>query len=208
MNNKYFDSYFLDSKEALRSAKQKNRVSTANPNVDGLQVCYYDGKKIDNAPINCINVPIDKILKYFLKSRNRLPSKIDFHNSDYIFSEDQVIIIKKIYTLLEPLGKLKYEQMKLVKYKIKNLKQNFNDKKLRVFIPACRETTVMQYVSKNIAESFTRLGYDLLFDIQNDMEVCDDLYALKRLYKFNPHIIININHVNNDFLSDEVFNFI
>lgn len=123
-------------------------------------------------------------------------------------SEDKNTFIKYLHKVLEISNSLRAKRMEKIEEKIRKLKLNFNDEKLRVFIPACRETVAMRYVSENMAIAFKKIGCDVLFHIQNDIQGCDVLSLLKKLYKFNPHITININHMNNDFLNDEVFNFI
>ena len=84
MNTKSADTYFLNSQEALKTALQNNRAFTSNPTVDGLQICYYDGQKLPNAPLNCINVPLGQIVKYFSITRNRIPQYVNFDNSSYL----------------------------------------------------------------------------------------------------------------------------
>lgn len=208
MSKELFDTYFLDSKEALRIALQKNRVSTDNINVDGLQICYYSGKKLKKSPINCINVPIKKIVKYFSNTKNRFPKDIDFTKSKYKTIEQQQLFKDAIETIFIEVDKTINAKISRKVYNIRKLKLNFNGEVLRVFVPACRETTVMQHVARSISNMFKNLGYDVLFDIQNDMQDCRPLPLLKKLYKFNPHIIININHINNSYLSKDVFNFV
>lgn len=206
--SKTFDTYFLDSAEALRVARQNNRVHTGNPNVDGLQICYYDGLKLKKTPKNCINVPLENVMKFFSKTDKRLPLSVDFVNSMILVSEDKNKFIKYLHKVLEVSNSLRAKRIDKIKKKIKRLKLNFNDKKLRVFIPACRETTVMQYVSKDIAIMFKNLNYEVYYHSQGEMESCSFLAIAQELYKFNPHIVININHLNNYFLNDKVFNFI
>ncbi len=208
MEEKYVDTYFFDSKVALEIALKKNKSETINPNVKGLQICYYNGEKLSNAPKNCIHLPIEEIYSYFITTNNRFPQFVSFYNTN--FSEkDQREFNQKMSDILSLSIVGNNLLVEKYKKKIKKNKPNFSDKQLRVFIPACRETIVMQHISKNIAKSFESMGYKVKYCIQKTkMETCGALDGLKKLYKFNPHITVNINHLNNEYLHDDVFNFV
>ncbi len=206
MSEKFSDTYFLDAKTALEVAKQKNRV-TCTIAVDGLQICYYAGEKIKNSPNNCIHLPFENVYEYFITSMNRVPKKIDYVNTNYS-SSDQKLLTKKITEIIVAAQTQRMQLMNKYVRKIKLNKPNFSEP-LRVFLAGCRETTVMQYASENIANTFKRMGYNVKFYIQkNDMEFCCALGLLKSLYKFNPHITVNINHLNNEYLHEKVLNFV
>jgi hypothetical protein len=209
MKNKQLDTYFLDANTALKRAKEKNRAKTANPHIDGLQICYYDGEKLKKAPKNCLNVPLGEMVSYFSTTRNRTPYNIDFTNSVYGTDEQKKVFLEFFKRGMDhSISKRLQLQEELVK-KTKNLEIDFDDKPLRVFIPACRETTVMQNISKNVARAFKKVGYDVLYHIQeNDMQDCDTLSVLEAFYQFNPHITFNINHFNNEHINDDVINFV
>ena len=208
MKTDYYDSYFLDNNLALKVANQQNRVKTKNPHVDGLQICYYSGKRIKNAPKNCIFVPLENFVEYFSYTPNRFPQKIYFENSDLVTLEQQ-----QEFQLLFDQAKKTIEQNRLSRInnlfnKISKQQLNFNDEKLRIFIPACRETTVMQYVSKDIATYMQSKNFEVLFYIQDELGNCNLLSLLEQQYKFNPHIIIQINHIDNQYLNKDIFNFV
>jgi hypothetical protein len=208
MKTDYYDSYFLDNNLALKVANQQNRVKTTNPHVDGLQICYYSGKKIENAPKNCIFVPLENFVEYFSYTPNRFPQKIYFENSDLVTLEQQ-----QEFQLLFDQAKKTIEQNRLSRInnlfnKISKQQLNFNDEKLRIFIPACRETTVMQYVSKDIATYMQSKNFEVLFYIQDELGNCNLLSLLEQQYNFNPHIIIQINHIDNQYLNKDIFNFV
>jgi len=208
MSEKILDTYFFDSQLALEVALRKNQAETSNPNITGLQLCYYNGEKLKKSPKNCIHLPLDEIYSYFITTNHRFPKFVCFLNTE--FSKDEQISfnnnLSNILTLSISQNNLLVEKYKK---KIKKNKPNFSDKKLRVFIAACRETIVMQHISKNISQSFKKIGCEVKFHIQkNDMESCGALAGLKELYKFNPHITVNINHFNNDYLNKHIYNFV
>jgi len=207
MSKEFVDTYFLDSKTALKAASNQNRVNCTRA-VDGLQICYYTGKKLKNAPKNCINVPLEKVYSYFKTTKNRHPSLVCFENTGYA-PEDQKAFIEELTQVLSISIADNTKLVKEYENKIKKNRPDFNEKTWRVFIPACRETTVMQYVSKNIAKEFKKRGFDVKYFIQkNDMQSCCALESMKAIYKFNPHITVHINHPGNDYLHKDVFNFV
>ncbi len=208
MSEKIVDTYFFDSKLALEVALQKNRAETNNPRLKGLQICYYNGEELKNTPKNCIHLPLDNIYSYFVTTNNRFPKFVCYQNTNFTAS-DQIAFNAKI---AEVLNFSIIENNRLVekyKRKIKKNKPDFSEKTLRVFVPACRETVVMQYISKNVASAFKNLGCKVKYYIQkSDMQCCGALDNLKAQYKFNPHITFNINHLNNEFIHKDVMNFI
>lgn len=221
------DTFFLDSKRALKQAKkQKTLTVTEKPlpwsifNTDiatqkrqifynDLQICYYVGEKleIDNTPENFINVPFDKVFDFFKETRLRYPEVINFKGIDLSDSEKENIIKLFIQTLQNANG---YKNEKVQEYIniIKNNKPNFNEP-LRFFFMANRHTTVMQYVSRNICNSLRKLGYEVYFSIEDNL--MESISMSSHLYEFatfNPHVTININHLNNQFLNNHIFNFV
>ncbi len=209
MVESYYDTYFLDSRVALKIALCKNRVATSNPNVDGLQICYYDGDKLKNAPKNCINIKSDNIVEYFSRTKYRIAKKVNLENSIYINEEDKELFQNVFSKLVKSslLKRANYHEE--ISSKIQALKPDFSDKVLRVFIPACRETTVMKHVSKNIEKAFKKLNFEVFKEnIEDDMLSCWLLEDMKNISEFNPHIIVNINHLNNTFLNEYIFNFV
>lgn len=210
MSVKHQDTYFLDAKTALKVALQANEVNTSSENVKGLQVCYYEAEQpLKDAPQNCIFVPLDNVYNYFVTTKNRFPNEVNFDNTE--FSQDERELLNtSIHQILYKSRVERAELIDILMKQVKELKPDFSDKKLRVFVPACRETTVIKNISENIAKTFEKMGYDVCFFIQdNAMQGCVDILPyIHTLHEFNPHIIVNINHLNNEYLNDEVFNFV
>lgn len=211
-NNSHLDTYFFDANTALKEAKKANRVQTANPRITGLQICYYNADEpFENAPENCIWVPFENVYNYFVTTKNRFPRTFNFDNSVYT-SHEQYQIANMFNETIQVSKNEREALVNLYVEEIKNYKPNFKDEKLRIFIPACRETTVMQYVSKNIAESLKKYNkeYEIHFFIQdNEMQTCQDMLPFFHAFnEFKPHISISINHFNNVFLNDSVINIV
>ncbi|UTJ06376.1 DUF3880 domain-containing protein [Arcobacter roscoffensis] len=205
--NKPLDTYFFSAEKALEIAKKQNRVETSVKMIDALQICYYASEKaIEDAPFNCIHVPLESVFDYFSSTTNRFPQAISFEDTEFSMVEQAELNA----AFGEILGAAQEERRKLSQVYVKEIKEkhlDFKDEKLRVFIPACRETTVMQYVSKNIAEAFEKLGYKVYYHIQNELEDCNILSLFHNIWKFNPHIVVNINHLDNEHLNENTFNF-
>ncbi|WP_455757123.1 hypothetical protein [Sulfurimonas sp.] len=195
----YEDTYFLNSQEALRVASQQNKLDDGR----SLQVCYYDGQKIESDLINLIHLPIDNLLEGLVYGRQRIPTKIDYTGLD-VSLQVRIEVVSHFNSTVEDARQ--YRNQLNIQYlkELQNAKLDFSEP-LRFFIPANSRTTVMQYISKNIADILVDMGYKVMYDLQRGTE---DLVSFKHLYEFNPHVSININHLNNTFLSDDVFNFV
>ena len=207
-SSSYFDTYFLDSQTALKSALQKNEVLSPNGIVSSLQICYYDGDKIDNAPINCINVPFDSIINYFSTTKNRLPTVIDSTNTN--FSSQDISSLKyNFQKKMAKVNKIVNNKIKKLHEEISNLKPDFQDKTLRIFAHGCKETVLIKHFVKGIIDALKKFGYETHLHKQfSEIESCCEVFHLQALKNFNPHITININHLNNQYISSEVLNFI
>ena len=205
----YHDTFFMDAETALIEAKKNNRVYIGNPEIDGSQICYYAGdEEIPNAPYNCINVPLENVYNYFVSTRNRFPSEVNFNNTEYN-QEEKNEFSEYFNTVLELAIKERDRIASILITEINSTKPDFTEEKWRIFIPTCRETTVMQYVSKNIAEAFEKLGFEVHFFIQeNDLQVCkDSLPLLFKLHQCKPHIYVSINNPNNVVINEDTFLF-
>ena len=204
------DTYFFDSKTALKIALENNEVPTSNPKIPGLQICYYTADApLQETPENCIFVPLEEVYNYFVTTKNRIPKGLDFSNTSY--SRVEQLQLKEAFDGIIQTAIFERDNLsKLYAQEIKNFQPNFNDEKWRVFIPCCRETLVMQYISKAIAKTFERLGYDVFVSTQdNAMQSCMDILPLlHNMYTFKPHITVNINHFVNEILHEDVFNFV
>ncbi|WP_434637265.1 hypothetical protein MLC35_00680 [Sulfurimonas sp. NW7] len=195
------DTFFLNPDEALRAARQQNKRDRYV-----LQVCYYDKESanFDQEQLpNLIPVSLNNLVDDLALGIHRLPESISFaglHLSDEVKKE-----IVENFELSVRQAHIIREELK--RYYLKNIKEAKPDFKepLRFYLYASAYTQVMQYVSKNIADTLEDMGYEVLFDLDYGTL---DVDCQKLLKEFNPHIIISINHMNNSFLGEEVFNFV
>lgn len=195
----YEDMYFLNAAEALRVASEQNRWEGGY----SLQVCYYDGEKIESDLVNLVHLPIENLLEGLVYGRYRVPTKIDFTGLD-ISAQVQVDIVTHFNVTIEQVKDYRKQLYIQHFHALKNARLDFSEP-LRFLLMANDRTTVMQYVSKNIADTLKEMGYDVYFDLLVGIE---DMSSFKLMYEFNPHVLININHFNHGFLSEDVFNFV
>lgn len=195
----YEDTYFLNAEEALRVASLQNKTNGGYV----LQVCYYSGEKIESEYQNLIHLPIENLVNDLAKGEYRIPTKVDFTGLD-LSASVRLEILQNFNISLEQARDYRNQYNSFYLKALKNAKLDFSEP-LRFYLLAASGTRVMQYISKNIANALERLGYEVLFVL--DIGI-NDLNSLKKMAEFNPHATININHINNAILSDDVFNFI
>jgi hypothetical protein len=199
MSQEIKDTYFLSGEEAFKVASLQNKSK------DGytLQVCYYDGEKIETDLVNLIHLPIENLIEGLATSHLRIPKYFNMDGFD--FSQDTTQSIIQNFTIsVEQAFYLRNELNKIYLESISCSKPNFEES-LRFYIPANNNTRVMQHMSRNIADALISMGYDVFLDIHYG---CEDNNCLKNIAEYNPHVTININHLSNMYLSDDIFNFV
>lgn len=199
----YEDIYFLNSDEALRVASEQNRWGSAGEVKYNLQACYYDGEKLESDLPNLFHLPIENLLEGLIYGRYRIPSKIDFSGLE-ISSKVKMEILTHFNITIEQATQYRTHMNTKYLSELRSNKPDFSQP-LRFYLMASDQTTVMQFVSKNIADTLKDMGYDVLFDLYRGTE---DIACFKKLHEFKPHVMININHLNNRLISEDVFNFV
>lgn len=194
------DTYFLNPEEALRVAQEQNRWGE---NDYFLQACYYEGELIDSSLPNLIYLPLDNMLESLVYGVHRVPTKIDFTGLE-LSNEIQVDILLSFNHSIEQVKMYRKQLNNQYYVQMKNAKPDFNEK-WRFYLSANSSTQVMQHVSKNIASSLQDMGFEVLYHLYYGTE---DIISLKVMSEFKPHATINLNHMMNEFLSDEIFNFV
>ncbi len=195
------DTYFFSSQEALRIAQKQNRSDDILQYI--LQVCYYNGEKIDSDLVNLIHLPIENLVDGLALGRFRLPKVVDFTGLE--LSVDVVNDIKQNFMI--SLSQAKFYRDELNKVYLEKLRKttlDFSQPK-RIYLLTNTRTRVMQYISKDIAHVLEQRGYDVFLDLLYGIE---DIGCAKNIFEFNPHVTININHINNTMLNEDVFNFV
>ena len=197
--NEYEDTYFFNSREALRVALLQNRYNENN----SLQICYYDGEKSESELVNLIHLPIENLVENLAVGEYRIPSKVDFTGLE-LSSSIKLEITVNFNMSIEHAKTYRDKYLEYYYKKITNATLNFSEP-LRFYMSASANTQVMRYVSENLANVLKAKGYEIDFHLYSGIE---DLACLKRVAECNPHVTININHFNNKFLNKDIFNFV
>lgn len=194
----YMDTYFFNGIEAYNEAKKNHKNNNYH-----LQVCYYDGDKIDSDLVNLVHLPLENIIELLATGTYRLPTSLSFAGLDISDKIKEDIVQNFILNLNEAVRLRKG----LNNYYVTKLKETSLDfaEPLRFYLIANTNTQVMQYVSSNIASTLKSIGFEVLLGIYYG---CEDNNCLKKLCDFNPHVTININNLNNNILAEDVFNFV
>jgi len=202
------DSYFLDPRIAFHTALQKNRVWLLHPTISGLQVCYYDGEVLEGAPDNLINVKLENALNYFSTCATRLPSQIVL--PPIMDAENKLAIELTFIELMQQVKENRSQNINSLSHMLSERKpKRVNGEKPRVLLPTSRVTTVMQHVTKNIAHAFEKRGFETLICIESsDMELMDQHRHYSELLKFDPHIVFNVNYLDNTNLHEDIYNIV
>ena len=208
------DSYFFSPEQAYAVAKQQNQLPIT-PAVNGTQLCYYHGA----APIpeeysagleNLIFCPMERFVEYFLSSRNRMPTWVSLEGlaADPKNQETYKNLLKIIDKLIKEVNKQR-SQLVLQFGELCKKNQPVAEDRLRIFFPVSRHTTVMQFVSKNLAKAFTKLGCEVCLEIENnDREFLTDRNYLEVQSQFNPHAVVRVNHLANEYLPEAAVNIV
>ncbi|MBD3830055.1 MAG: hypothetical protein IE890_06165, partial [Arcobacter sp.] len=205
------DTYFFNVEDAIKESQKNYLVNIGHPTIFGRQICYYNAdEKLDNLPDNCIFVPLENFYNFFYTTKYRIPSRVVVYNDDFDNPMEAKLLSDQLVEILKIAKNDRNNLINLYFDENKNLVPNFDDEKLRIFIPTTKYTTVMQYVSKAIYDVLKENDkYDVkLYIEETDFESMQDfLPLLVEYHNFNPHIVININSLYS-FCNEKVFNFV
>ena len=203
------DTYFLNPLSAYEQAKKQERTGLFND----LQICYYHGEPIQSDLENLIHLPLENLYNFMCETPyRRIQICLRDEGFDVNVYDEIIVYINKVQN--EAFKKIA-EFEKLYKDEIRKLKLNFSEP-LRVFFLTTRTTTVLQNSANGLMNAFKNLGYETFFSIEeNDMQswgMNEDsgyfAWHLKNMLEFKPHITINLDYLHNNFLPNEIFNFI
>lgn len=203
----HFDTYFIDPLLALNAAKQKNRVYCKHSTIDGLQLCYYRDELPEHGIKNLVHVELPDLVDFFIESKLRLPEKVEM--PDELEEELKIAVHEDMANALESINKKRLVLIKQLIEKSRAQKPMFDGGPMRIFVPTCRLSTVMQYSSRGIAKAFEKRGWQVLFYIEaNDMETINYVDFLNQYIGLNPHAVFYINDLRNTFYHEDVINVI
>ncbi len=202
------DLLFLDPQEAHDTALLQNTVVIHQPNIHGLQICYYDGDEFPNAPNNLVRISFDDMLDYFTNSRLRLPQGIVTPSNTT--QEQKAEVCRSFALVLDEVAQRRERLAEQLAAECKSQRPVFKvGESLRVQLFANRYTDDVKADLYNLQRAFDHLACHTHLTIEHDsMECVDDTWLMREALEFNPHVTININDLNNSWLQEEVFNIV
>lgn len=136
-----------------------------------------------------IGIPIEETYEYFSTTRNRLPAAF------VALSGSAPELGDLFASIIKAADQERYRLAALYHDRIKAFAKPFPlSAPFKIFMAASRLTTVMQYGSKNLAKAFESLGHIVVLSIEeNEMEQLHDSVHFKRLFEFEPDIVVQVN---------------
>ena len=208
--SEYYDTYFINTKRAMKIAKQKNNVSLYNGH--GTQICYYSGEEIKNTPSNMIYLPLDDVKSFFYKTDYRLPEFIDFIGSVYEDLEtDQNnfkdMILNIFNEIEETQAKDNEELFKQVK-RDKNEPIDFNH--IKFIIIVSKTLYYDYYFAKKMKSSLESLGHNvnILAEKGSSKKIINTLktnYIYNNILNIKPDVVIFINDFKPELITEEKY---
>lgn len=189
--HKIQDIYYDNFSQALEIAKEQN----INSFYSQLQICYYDGEmEIESEYKNLIYLPHHNIVERLLLLNTRIPTKI--------ISSKKVEIENELRQLEQEKG-IRFEKLKQLN---KDIKLDF-DEPLRVLISSTYGSLVVTDIYKMLKETFEHNGYEVYFDINDNITLMDDFRIANAISNFKPHLVVSINRLRNHLMADDMFCF-
>ncbi|OSM03996.1 tetratricopeptide repeat protein [Magnetofaba australis] len=195
------DTLFLNAQRAAEQARKGVRFQQ-NQAISAPRLCYYLGSPQDDAPETLIALQ-GAMLDFLVETRLRLPARIEFN----LDSADERQLAIQAAMLVDGARMRRNERVQAVAAELKQLPPRNEAGLPRVMLAASRMTTVMQHASRNLAHAFEKLGCPVRFVIeQNELEGLDVSHWFREQREFQPDLVVNINHLNNEWLHPEVWN--
>ncbi len=199
------DTFYLKLSEAQVAARKKRRFQQTIA-IDVPELCYVIAEPEDEGLPNLVKVPPDHFVDFFTTTRLRFPTAVSFDPANFQEANAAINIAEHIEIIHQNRRYIGSRNFMAVR----DLHPIFvRSEPLRVFLQASIITTVMQYTCRDLATAFKDLGCNVVFCIEdNEMENLGSDIIGKAMYDHNPHVVVNVNHQNNNFLNKEVFNVI
>ena len=195
-------TFFLDWSKALSAAYRGDRVKdhelTTSP-----QLCFYLGEPIDEIPLYMIPVPsLDhpSFEAFFFSSKLPFPVAIDFDPDD----EDETQLAFNVAKSLDDARSSQQVETRKLEEECRQIQPEYiHGKPLRVFLPISRLSTVGAGNCRDLAQGFKNIGCEVLYFIEsNDRELLNPYQYRKAQRDFNPHIVFEIDILNETLHSD------
>ncbi|MBF0322155.1 MAG: hypothetical protein HQL62_04285, partial [Magnetococcales bacterium] len=196
------DTYFIDPAKARLVSERATHI-IFDHTWKLRQICFHPGTRQPDDPETLIALPVAQIPVWFMDHPVRLPSIVAFDPH----LPREIIQAFKISSLLDGVMQKKMDEFLRLYNLIRTSPPGFvPGSPLRVYLHASRFTTVMQYASQFLAKAFTRQGCQVLLQIEeNDMQNLGFMDVAREIYRFKPHIVFAINHLNNKYIHDDTF---
>ena len=192
------DTYYFDREAALRNASELRKAAGGY----WLQCCYYDGEKIETSLPNLFHLPFSSLVRNLAESIHRFPTLVSFEGLSIPLSETKKITEEFNISLEQ--ARVFRNKLNIFYHKsLLNSRLDFSEP-WRFFLHGHSNTTVMRHVSENLSRALENLGYDVFFQLNQGTE---DDHCFRQEYEFDPHVTVNINHLNH-WISEDVFNFV
>ena len=211
------DALFTQPVMAEWMAIQQIQTYRQHPHIAAIQLCYVIGtpEAGKTYPQNLIFLPEEAMAETLYQKTARTPKILVMSPFDspelkvqgqkfltFIQQSFQKWVQHQIYLVLQ-----KIQQLSLDPPRLEKLKKTFQgDREVRVLIFASYYTTVMRYALENMAKAFEKIGCEVRFIMDSPYRLLLDLEVTQTYLSFKPHLVFNINHLNNQTLSNETFN--
>nr|CRH08224.1 Protein of unknown function. Containing tetratricopeptide TPR-4 [Candidatus Magnetococcus massalia] len=197
------DLFFLTAGEAAEQAKRGLKVPLT-ATIQLPQLCYTTESiaQID-APDSLIHIP-GRIKHFFLYTMHRRPHGVAFDPAQ----PEQVEQAAKLAALLDNVGIIRTGiANQLFKSFAHQPPPPAQQRPVRVLAGASRLTMVMQHATKRLLSAMARAGCETQLVMgRSDHENADMCDMARAQQSFNPHLILNINHQNNQWLHPDLWN--
>ncbi|MBF0183184.1 MAG: tetratricopeptide repeat protein [Magnetococcales bacterium] len=186
-------TFFLQPERALQSARAAGRVQeTIQKSV--LQVCYYLGDPLPEAPKTAIGLPPDNVslLDFFTHNSMTHPEAIDFDPANALERAEAKRIVQLLYKSLILRSQT---QSELEKKSRATAPAYGPDGRLRVFIATSRKLDVMLTNSYGLQAALQQLGCEVFMAMeQEERQSYHAIHFLQQLIDFHPQVVIDINN--------------
>ncbi|MEO5340786.1 MAG: tetratricopeptide repeat protein [Magnetococcus sp. MYC-9] len=184
---------FLDRDRALQTARRQNMIPETIQ-TSGLQVCYHVGAPLPDGPANLVPLPMEPqaLTDFFCYTPLSQPSNIDFDPAE----AEERTVANHLATLLYNARRARTEEVRRLEQRCQTTRPVYQPgQPLRVFIPAARQTDVMMFNARDLAQGFRQHGCEVLHHIESsNMETFYFNHYLQAQADFNPHVVMDINN--------------
>ncbi|MBF0283322.1 MAG: hypothetical protein HQL51_02580 [Magnetococcales bacterium] len=199
-----WDLFFLDSAAARREAREA-RLIPLNLGVFQPRLCFHPGPAQPGDPPQLIAVPPEPqaAADFFLHTRWRRPRAIVFPPADETAFDEAM----RWARLLDGAAQGRMKRYPLITHALQQTTPRFEGTgpPWRFFLPTSRHTNVSRYTLENLAQALRRRGHEVWLAMEAREEEKFDAYDwVQQQHACNPHVVLSINRMYNQWLHPEV----